>query len=378
MFTDSITLGRLFGIRFAVSLSWFFLFFLVTFSLGAVYFPNQYPRWPAALAWAAGLGASLLFFLCVVLHELAHSLVALWKKVPVRSITLFLFGGVSQIGKDAPSPGVEFIIALAGPLASIGLSALTAALYLLARGFSEPVGALFLWLAGVNATLGLFNLLPGFPLDGGRVLRAVVWYAADDFRWATRVATRGGQLAAATMMLAGLYLVFGQERAGLSSGYGFWLLLIGWFLFSAASGSYRAMLVVQALEGVLTRDVMRRDPPLVEAASPLRDLADSLLANPGRDPLIVVRDEVPVGLVGYNALRRVNPDRLALIKVGEAMRPLETSLILADDLPAGEALQALIESGNDSLPVVSDGQVVGLIRREDLFRQVELRRRLAR
>ena len=376
MFTDSITVGRLFGIRFAVSLSWFLIFFLVTFSLGSVYFPSQYPRWPQALYWAAGLGASLLFFVCVVLHELAHSLVALRKKVPVRSITLFLFGGVSQIGKDAPSPGVEFAIALAGPLTSLGLAALAAGLFLLVRGHSEPMGALFFWLAGVNVSLGLFNLLPGFPLDGGRLVRAIVWFAADDFRWATRVATRGGQLAALTIMLAGGYLLFAHQRGGLANG--FWLIFIGWFLFSAANGSYQAMLVAHALEGLLTRDAMRRDPPLVNADSPLRELAEALLANPGRDPWVVVRDGAPLGLIGHGALRRVSSERLALVRVGEAMRRLEPNLILADDLPAGQALQTLLESGNASLPVVAEGQVTGLVRRDDLFRLIEIRRRLSR
>src|SRR5437762_10612025 len=177
MLDDSFTIGRLFGIRLAVSPSWLIILALVTFAVGGVYLPSQYPRWPQALYWAAGLGASLLFFVCVVLHELAHSLVALRKKVPVRSITLFLFGGVSQIGKGAPSPGVEFAIALAGPLTSLGLAAVAAALFLLIRGYSEPMGAPLFWLAGVNVSLGLFNLLPGFPLDGGRLLRAIVWFA---------------------------------------------------------------------------------------------------------------------------------------------------------------------------------------------------------
>ena len=378
MFSNSITIGHLFGIRLAISLSWFLLFFLVWFSLGGAYFPSQYPRWPATLSWAAGLGASLLFFLCVVLHELAHSLVALWKKVPVRSITLFMFGGVSHISKDAPSPAAEFLIALAGPLTSLGLALVAALLYLLLRTPSEPLGALFGWLALTNASLGLFNLLPGFPLDGGRVLRAMVWFAADDFRWATRVATRGGQLAALTIIAAGVYLAFGRAPAGLSGGYGFWLMFIGWFLFSAAGGSYQAMLVVQALDGLLTRDIMRRDPPTVEADVSLRSFADLLLANPGHDPWVVLRNSAPVGLAGHATLRRVSPEKLGRLRVAEAMRPLESSLIVADDLPAGQALQTLVESGRDSLPVVADGQVVGLVRLDDLRRAIELRRRLSR
>jgi Zn-dependent protease/CBS domain-containing protein len=375
MFTNSITVGRIFGIRLAVSLSWFVIFFLVTFSLGGVYFPSQHPRWSQALYWALGLGTSLLFFACVVVHELAHSLVAIRKQVPVRSITLFMFGGVSHIGKDAASAGVEFIIALAGPLASLGLGLLAAALFLLLRGFSEPAAAMCFWLAGVNVSLGLFNLLPGFPLDGGRLVRAAVWFAADDFAWATRVATRAGQLVALTMIVAGVYLAFSHRSGGVANGV--WLMLIGWFLLSAAGASYRTTLTLQALEGVLAHEVMRRSPPLIEADVSLGALAERLIAEPGREPLVVVRASKPVGLVDHRVLGRTSSARLSSVRLGEVMRPIDGSLILPADRPASQALELMLECGAECLPVVADAMVVGLVHRGDLLRLVQIRSRLS-
>jgi CBS domain-containing protein len=280
------------------------------------------------------------------------------------------------MGKDAPSPGVEFLIALAGPVVSLLIGLLTGGLFLLVRQSSEPAGAVLLWLAGVNLSLGLFNLLPGFPLDGGRLVRAAAWYAADDFRWATRVATRAGQLAAMTLIAAGTFLAFFERPASLANGI--WLMLIGWFLLSAASGSYQATLLLQTLQGVLTRDVARRDPLLVEASITLSELAQLLLEQPGRAPAVVLRDGVPIGLVDHTALRRVRSGQFADTKVVDTMRALDDELLMADDLPASQALQLLLENGLESLPVVASGQVVGVIRRDDLLRLTEIRRRLSR
>lgn len=376
MLNDAITVGRLFGIRFSISLSWFVIFVVVAFSLGGVYFPGQYPRWPRELHWAAGLLASLLFFLCVVLHELAHSLVARWAKVPVRSITLFLFGGVSHIGREPPSPGVELAIAIAGPLASIGLGLGAGLGFLLTRHVSEPLAALSFWLAGVNLSLGLFNLLPGFPLDGGRVLRALAWFAGEDYHWATGVAARGGQLAALTMIIGGVYLTISPERGGLANGL--WLALVGWFLLSAANGAYRTMRVLADLDGLVVRDVMRPAPPPLAAETELAQAAPLLEAGPGADPLVVMEDGRAIGLLEPATVRGGQAAGLLHQRVRALMTPLPSELLLAPDLPAGQALQLLLDHGRESLPVIEQGHIVGLLRREDLLRVVALRRRLRR
>lgn len=370
--SGSITLGRLFGIRFAVSPSWFPIFFLVAFSLGAAYFPDRYPTWPAVLAWTAAVAASLLFFACVVLHELAHSLIAIRNRIPVRSITLFLFGGVSHISADAPTPRVEFSIALAGPLTSLGLAALFGAIGWVAGGDTEAIGGLCLWLAWVNLTLGVFNLVPGFPLDGGRLLRSLVWFVADDFRWATRVATGAGQLAAAALVIAGLYLTFGARLAV----NGLWLVLIGWFLFKSATDNYQGTMLLQLLDGLRARDVLRPDPPTVDEATSAQALAEEMVLSPGRDLRVVTRHGEVVGLVGHRELRKAGAGRLRVVSVGRVMQPLEASQALTPDVTAAQTLQLLAEGRFEALPVLQDGRLLGLVYRDDLLRVMELRRHL--
>ena len=376
MFTGALPLGRLFGIRISFSLSWLIIFFLVWFNLAGLYLPAHFPRWPLAFHWAAGLFASVLFFLCVILHELAHCLVAVRYGLPVRGITLFALGGVSHIGRDVPSPRVEFGIALAGPATSLLLGGLAALLWLPLHQVSRPAGDLLLWLGSLNVVLAIFNLLPGFPLDGGRLLRSIVWFAADDFTWATKVASRSGQLAALTMALAGLFLLIEQRRGGLTSGL--WLMVIGWFLFSAAGASYHSVMALHALRGLFVRDLMRRTPLTVPADASLDELAESFTARRGDDPAVVLRDDAPVGLIQPSALRRYPAEQLATVRAGEAMSTLRPGQLLAEDLPAGDALQTLLESGSESLPVGVEGQLSGLVRQEDLFRAMELRRRLDR
>jgi Zn-dependent protease/CBS domain-containing protein len=369
-----ITFGRVFGIRLVVSPSWFLVFGLVTYSLAALYFPAQYRGWPTAHYWGIALSTSLLFFASVLLHELAHSLVALRFRIPVRSITLFIFGGVSHIAHDARSPRVEFLIALAGPVTSLLLGVLGAAGYWLLQTRSEPAAAACFWLAGVNVSLGLFNLLPAFPLDGGRLLRSMIWCAGDDFPWATRVAARAGQGAAICLIGTGAYLVAIDRQQPV--GNGLWLILIGWFLIQAAARTLTSTLLLHELEGVVARDVMQTNPPLVIAEQPLSDLATLLLANPRSDPAVVLRDGRAVGLVGSPALSRVGAERRVGTPLSAVMQVLTEEQLLAEELPAAQALQTLVESGNEALPVCAQGRVVGLLRRDDLLRLVALRRRL--
>lgn len=374
MINAGITFGRIFGIRLVVSPSWFLVFGLVTYSLAAMYFPAQYRGWPTAQYWGVALSTSVLFFASVLLHELAHSLVALRFQIPVHSITLFIFGGVSHIAHDARSPRVEFLIALAGPVTSLLLGVLAAAGYWLLHAQSEAAAAACFWLAGVNVSLGLFNLLPAFPLDGGRLLRSMIWSAGDDFPWATRVAARAGQIAAICLIGTGAYLVAIERQHAL--GNGLWLIFIGWFLMQAASRTLTSTLLLHALDGVVARDVMRTNPPLVASDQPLSDLATLLLANPHYDPSVVLRDGRAVGLVGSPALSRIGAERRAGTPLGAVMQTLTDDQLLAEDLPAAQALQTLVESGSEALPVCAAGTVVGLLRRDDLLRFVELRRRL--
>jgi Zn-dependent protease len=270
-----LRIGRIFGINIYVDWSWIFIFVLVLWDLAAGVFPELHPDWGPALVWGTALVASLLFFASVLAHELSHSVVAKANGIPVRDIRLFLFGGVSNIQREPSSPGVEFVMAIVGPLTSIGLGviflflsgAMAAGLDVVAgnplRALAQldPFSTLLLWLGPINIILGIFNLIPGFPLDGGRVLRSIIWAANRNLRQATQWASWVGQLVAWAFILAGISMIFGLSIPFLGSGFidGLWLAFIGWFLNNAAIQSYRQVVVEDVLEGVTIAQVMRKD-----------------------------------------------------------------------------------------------------------------------
>jgi Zn-dependent protease len=233
----SIRLGRWFGVPVGLHYSWFVIAWLITLSL-TDRFAALNPSWPAATIWTMAVATAGLFFICIVLHELAHAMVARVSGVPVRGITLFALGGIAQIEKDAETPGTEFWIAIAGPAASFAI-AIVCRLLASAAGFAEPsatvspFAAVFGWLAYINFGLGLFNLIPGFPLDGGRVLRSIVWAITRNATRATRIAARSGQVVALMFIASGLYSVLLRGDLG-----GLWIVFIGWFLLEGAQAYY--------------------------------------------------------------------------------------------------------------------------------------------
>src|SRR5271157_1016262 len=228
MIKQSISLGRIFNIPIGLDYSWFLVFALITWSLATSYFPLEFANWPTAEYWTVGAVTAVLFFVCVLLHELGHSVVALRYKIQVRSITMFIFGGVAQIASEPPSATAEFWIALAGPIVSFALAVLFTLLQWVTTGF-EPLLALAKYMAYINGSLALFNLIPGFPLDGGRVFRAVVWGITHSFQRATIIAATIGRVVAFGFILVGVWQMFTGNLAG-----GLWIAFIGWFLESAA------------------------------------------------------------------------------------------------------------------------------------------------
>jgi len=229
----TVPLGRIGGIPIRLDYSWFAIFALVTWTLAAGYFPAEFGDWPRAEYWLVGAATAVLFFASVLAHELGHSLVAIGYRVPVRAITLFVFGGMAQIDAEPPRPAAEFWIAIAGPVVSFALAALFAAVLPVVAA-SEPLTALAKYLAYTNAILGLFNLIPGFPLDGGRVFRALVWGVTGDLRRATRIAATLGRVVAVALIALGVLRVAGGNAFG-----GLWIAFLGWFLLSAASAQAR-------------------------------------------------------------------------------------------------------------------------------------------
>jgi len=237
--SSAFNLGRLFGIQVRIHYTWFIIFMLVTVSL-------VYPDWLRLTSWVVGIIASLLFFGSVLAHELAHSLVGRAYGVQIKSITLFLFGGVAQMAGEAKEASTEFKMSAAGPACSLALGGLFALVWFLSRGIIAPLAAAALWLAQVNVILALFNLIPGFPLDGGRVFRSILWRSTGDYGRSTRIATRVGQGVGYLFILAGISVIFFFPQAWFN---GLWIAFIGWFLENAASASYRQTQWREALHG---------------------------------------------------------------------------------------------------------------------------------
>jgi Zn-dependent protease len=384
-----ISIGRLFGIRLKLDWSLLVIFGLVTVSLGAGVFPAWHPTWSPALAWATAFGAAVLFFASVLAHELAHALVAKAYGIPVRDITLFLFGGVASIEEDPDSPGKEALMAIVGPLMSIalgvGFSLLGAALAagrvdpsaepLVALRQMGPIVTLLAWLGPINILVGLFNMLPGFPLDGGRVLRAALWAATADLMKATRWATRVGQLGAWMLIGAGLLMAFGVWLPVFGTGLipGLWLAFIGWFLNLAASSAYRQLQIRQALEGLPVARVMRRDlPPAVEATTRLDVFVSAYLVPAGTDLYLVTVEGAPYGLAHARGLRTVPHARWAATAIADIASRLDQMPEVAPSDDAYRALRKLTGSDLTELPVVERGELLGILTAQDIVRWLEL------
>ncbi len=364
----SLRLGRLFGIPLELSYTWFFVFAMVTLSLAMYYFPTHYPLWSPATYWLVGLATSVLFFASVVAHELAHSLVARASGIPVRSITLFIFGGVASIAREARKPADELVMALVGPLMSVALAALFGALWLLTRGISQPLAALARYLGWINLSLALFNLIPGFPLDGGRVLRSIVWGLTGNLRWATRLASLVGQGVAALFIIVGL----GMSVAGRWAD-GLWLIFIGWFLENAAVRSYRQLVLRQALRGVTVAEVMSRDCIAVPGDMPLTRLVYDYLLGTGRRCFFVTEEGKLRGLLTVHNVKGIPQPRWDEVTVAQAMTPYNALKKVSPQDEALAVLERMDEEDVNQMPVVEEGRLVGLIGRDRLLHFVRTR-----
>ena len=294
-------IARIWGIGISVHVSWLVVFALVTWSLAAGYFPTECPGWARATYWLTGALTALVFFLSILIHELGHSWVALRYGIPIRGITLFVFGGVAQIGREPASPAAEFRIALAGPMTSLGLAALFAMSWFVTREITLVAGAAF-WLARVNLMVGLFNLVPGFPLDGGRLLRAVAWHWTGSFNRATRVAYIGGRLVSAALMGIGVFTALGGNVLG-----GAWLLLIGWFLENAAAATVADSVLRALLRDVTVAQAMTRECSRVAGDRTLGQLVREEVLGAGRRCFLVTDEGRLAGLVTLHQIKQVSP-----------------------------------------------------------------------
>ncbi len=368
--TAGLVLGRVRGIEIRVHWSWLLIFGLLSYSLAEGFFGEAFEDWTAAQRWTASLVTSGLFFISVLIHELSHAIVAQRYGMEVPSITLFIFGGVSNLGGELRSPGEEFRVAVAGPLSSWALALLFGLGWLALRGTDASVVPGYL--AVINGVLGAFNLLPGFPLDGGRVFRSLVWARTGDQLRATRVASRGGAVLAYALMGLGVLTVLAGSLSGL------WYVFIGLFLKSAADGAYAQTLVESTLRDVEAARAMSPAPLPVEARTSIQQLVEDRVLGAAERAFLVESGGRIIGLLTTSDIARVARDRWPQTAVESVMVPAERVVTIEPTSGVVDSLRLMQEHDVHQLPVLDDGRLVGLLSRGDVIRQIELRTQFGR
>ena len=372
-----VKVGRIAGISIGLHYSWFIIALLIALSL-AQHFRAVAPQWSGIEVWMAAVITGLLFFATLLLHELAHSLVAKTRGLRVRAITLFALGGVSQIETEASDAKSEFWIAIAGPVTSvvIGLVVLGTAWVNGWKTGTEPatpVISVLVWLGYINIMLAVFNMIPGYPLDGGRVLRAVIWWITRNADRSTRLAAQVGQAVAFLFILSGLFRFFVGANFG-----GLWLAFIGWFLLDAARSSYVQVELMTGLRNRRVADIMDRDYATVEGHLSLQDFVDEYVLRTGRRCFVVIQNDKVSGLITTHEVKKVNRDSWSQTSVQSVMRPLSQLRTVAADTPAINALELMSREDMNQLPVISDGHLEGVFSRGHVLRflstQAELHR----
>jgi Zn-dependent protease/predicted transcriptional regulator len=361
MSRQDVPLGRILGIRIGLDYSWFLIFALFTWLLAQSYYPVKFKNWPSLLYWFMGVLTAIMLFASVLLHELGHSLVTLRYKMPVRSITLFIFGGVAQIGAEPPSAIAEFLIAIAGPVVSLTLAAFFYAVQPVVSGI-QPLLGLARYLVYINLALVVFNLIPGFPLDGGRVFRAVVWAVTKNMRRATLIAATVGRVFGFFFIFLGVLKVF----AG-NIGSGLWMALIGWFLDNAASAQVHQVISQGLLEGHKVSQAMSTNCPAVPGDLTLQQMVDEHILVGSQRCFLITHGQDTVGLMTLHRIKEVPRREWATTSVAEVMLPLEQLKRTDPDTELWTALQQMDRDGVNQLPVTRDSQVIGMLSREDVI-----------
>lgn len=368
MWGQSWQIGRVLGIPLKVHISWFVVFALVSWSLARHYFPVVL-RVPAWEYWALGIIAALLLFGSVLVHELGHCVIARMYRIPIAQITLFIFGGMAQIRREAPTPKAEFQIAIAGPIVSlaIGLGFWVIAAMPVA---TPSLVALSEHLRNINFMLAIFNLVPGYPLDGGRVLRAGLWAWSKNFHKATRLAARAGQGFALLLMLVGLWdLAFGAAIGGM------WFLLIGVFLYTSAQSSHRQVAFQESLSGLRVGDVMTRDVVLLDSGLTIDEAVNQYFLRLGFGGFPVVENGRLVGMLSLKELRAIPREQWGRMTVGQVMVPHDVHAEAYPDEPITAAMERMFHESRSRLVVMDGDKVAGLVTRSGIARFLDLKKR---
>jgi Zn-dependent protease/CBS domain-containing protein len=353
----SLNLGKIFDIQVRLHFSWFIIFLLVTVSLVS-------PNWSNWLSWVVGIATSLLFFASVLAHELAHSLVGRANDIPVRSITLFIFGGIAHMTKEASKAGAELKMAAAGPACSLALGALFGIIWWLSRGTIPILAEMVGWLAIINVALAAFNLIPGFPLDGGRVFRSLVWRFSGDYQRSTKIATRLGQGIGYAFIAGGIAIMFllGEWLSGL------WLAFIGWFLQGTASVSYRQAQWREALRGITASQLMTSDYIAVPPTITVSQLIHEYVMPRGQRLFLVTEGERLRGILTMQNIKSVPRAKWDETRVEHIMVPAQKLKTARPDQDALSVVEQMDESEINQMPVASEGKVIGVVSRDNLLR----------
>jgi Zn-dependent protease/predicted transcriptional regulator len=368
----SIELGKIAGIEIALDYSWLIVFGLVLWSLSAGYFPHRYPGYGWAAYWIVGLAATLLFFASVLTHELSHATVGNRLGEDVRRITLFIFGGMAHLSHEPRSAGDEFKIALAGPLMSLMLAAAFWLVHIALPQSWVLWDAVVSYLAFINVALALFNLLPGFPLDGGRLFRAILWWRSGDLRKATARAADWGRGLGYGLMGLGALQVFAGSLVG-----GMWLIFIGLFVRNAATGSYQTMLVDDMLSHARVRDIMVREPVTIEAELSVAEAVENYFLKLGFGGFPVISDGRAKGVLSLAEVRHCTASERLQRRVREVMHPLDRAVEITPEATIADALRQMADADAGRLLVIEQDRLVGLITRSGIARLVQMRTQLA-
>lgn len=369
--SGTFQVARIAGISIRVHLSWLLILALVSWTLSSGVFPSRYENWSEAAYWIVGVVAAVLLFVTVLIHELAHAVVARRKGIEVPSITLFIFGGVSNLGRQPKTAGEEAAIAIAGPLASFAIAGVALGVALIG-GASEKVEGIFTYLATVNLILGVFNLLPGFPLDGGRVLRAIAWKRSGSFRRATRTAAEVGKVFAYALMLLGVgFLVSGFVINGI------WFMVIGWFLLGASQSEAAGVQLESVLGKLQAAEVMTTAFATAQPGDSILSVVDHQMVGQGERAVMIVLGGRVMGLATVSDVKRVPREEWGNTPVQAIMTPREKVSTVTPATSALEVLTLLGDRRLNQIPVIADGQMVGMVTRRELIDRIQIAEVLA-
>ena len=373
MFRSSIKLFKVFGIEIRLDYSWFIIFALFAYYFGFNYFPAVLPDVSGGIIAIVTIITVILFFSSVLVHEMSHSLVARSKGTPVKRITLFLFGGMAQIEKEPETPMSEFVMAIAGPAASFVLAIIFGIIWLL-TGQYEIIREPFRYLTIINIILGIFNMLPGFPLDGGRVLRSIIWKVTDNLRRATYIASTTGRVIGFLIIAVGIFFFFTGNFLN-----GVWFAFIGWFLQSSAHMGYRQLVFETTIKGIKVRDVMNDDMVIVEKNIDLQELIDEYFMRYrfGRFPVVEdFRSEKFIGIISLHDIKSIERKRWPEVRVGDIVKAVTENEKVNMSMEISDAIKKMGRSDLGHLVIMSGNKIKGIITKSDVMRFIKLRSEL--